>query len=57
MKKILEMDAVCLWAHNNVNTFNAIELYIQKWLKWQISWHVQLTTIKNKGKFFLIKKY
>ena len=52
MKKILEMDAVCLWAHNNVNTFNATELYFQKWLKWQISWHVQLTTIKNKGKFF-----
>ena len=51
-KKMLEVDGVCWWAHNNVNTINAIELYIQKWLKWQISWHVQLTTIKNKGEIF-----
>ena len=35
-KKILEVDGVCWWAHNNVNTINAIELYIQKWLKWHI---------------------
>ena len=55
-KKILEMGGVCWWAHNNVNTINAIELYIQKWLKWPISRHVSLPQLKIRGKF-LIKKY
>ena len=46
-------DGWCLlMGTHNVNTINAIELYIQKWLKWQISWCAQLTTIKNKGEYF-----
>lgn len=47
IKGILEMDSGD-GCNNNVNIFNATELYIWKWLRWQMSYYVYFTTIKKK---------
>lgn len=31
---------ITLWLHNNVNEFNATELYTLKWLQWSILYYV-----------------